>query len=357
MDTRHETETTSTTLSDAPCEILVSRAAVGGAKTPKEERSRLAFTAFAFAIHAGALAVMAFVPPDPWGLAAEELLATDDRLVAYDLVALEMIEQEIDVAEAQDSSDAAGGQGQRHFGEEGQMGRQDAPRSDNRYAIKGPPNNPDPHMARDMAREAATQGILTVMSSNAPTSPFGEEVASGLDPENAVGLLMGSAIGDAFGYGGIAVRGTGRGGGGDGQGTIGLGTWGRIGHGGGPGNGQLRSRRSGQGPTVAISTGTNVRGSLSSDTIRRYIRRNINSIRSCYEQELVRQPDLQGRVAVRFVISGQGAVASSTVDSSTLGNPSAEQCVAHAVQRIGFPQSDDGGVVIVTYPFLFTSVD
>jgi TonB family protein len=71
----------------------------------------------------------------------------------------------------------------------------------------------------------------------------------------------------------------------------------------------------------------------------------------------VRQPDLQGRVAVRFVISGQGAVASSTVDSSTLGSSSAEQCVAHAVQRIGFPQSDDGGVVIVTYPFMFTSAD
>jgi TonB family protein len=67
----------------------------------------------------------------------------------------------------------------------------------------------------------------------------------------------------------------------------------------------------------------------------------------------VRQPDLEGRVAVRFVISGQGAVASSAVDSSTLGDPQAEQCVARAVQRIGFPQTDDGGVVIVTYPFLF----
>ncbi len=130
---------------------------------------------------------------------------------------------------------------------------------------------------------------------------------------------------------------------------------GPIGLGRGPGPGF----NNGSSPSVpTIRTGTaSVRGSLSKEVIRRYIRRHINQIRFCYEQQLARQPDLNGRVAVRFVISSSGAVSSSSVASSTLGDPTAETCIARAVQRIAFPQPEGGGVVIVTYPFMFQSAE
>ncbi len=106
--------------------------------------------------------------------------------------------------------------------------------------------------------------------------------------------------------------------------------------------------------TPSVRTGSaSVRGSLSKEVIRRSIRRHINQIRYCYEQQLARQPNLEGRVQIRFVIAPSGAVTTSTVAGSTMGNPAAEQCIARAVQRITFPQPEGGGVVIVTYPFMF----
>jgi TonB family protein len=280
-------------------------------------------------------------------------------------MAMEMLEQEVEVEDLNkaDNQDQ-GGSGKRHIGEEGQMGRPDAQKNDNRYAIKGPADNPDPHMARERAKEyAATSGILAALQSNAPTSPFGQDTALGVDPENALGLLMGNQIGDSFGYGGLGLRGTGRGGGGNGLGTIGLGNLGTIGHGGGGGSGSGYGRGAGglrghRASAPSIRTGTaEVRGSLSKEVIRRYIRRSINQIRFCYEQQLARRPDLAGRVQIRFVISPSGAVTSSQAAGSTLGEPAVETCVARAVQRIAFPQPEGGGVVIVTYPFMFQSAE
>jgi TonB family protein len=331
----------------------------------KSDRSTLAFTAFAFVAHAAFLFIVFFVPPDPWGLSVEDLLAEDDRFVDYELLAMEMLEQDVEVEDLnkQDNQDQ-GGSGKRHVGEEGQMGRPDAQKNDNRYAIKGPADNPDPHMARERAKEyAANSGILSALQSNAPTSPFGQDSALGVDPENALGLLMGNQIGDSFGYGGLGLRGTGRGGGGNGLGTIGLGNLGTIGHGGGGGSGSGYGRGAGglrghRAAAPSIRTGTaEVRGSLSKEVIRRYIRRSINQIRFCYEQQLARRPDLAGRVSIRFVISPSGAVTSSQSAGSTLGEPTVETCVARAVQRIAFPQPEGGGVVIVTYPFMFQSAE
>lgn len=115
-------------------------------------------------------------------------------------------------------------------------------------------------------------------------------------------------------------------------------------------------KRAPQGSRVvpAISTGAaTVIGSLSKEQIRRHIRLNINQIRYCYEQQLAQRPDLGGRVQIRFVISPSGAVTSSSVAGSTLGSPPAEQCIARAVHAIRFPPPEGGGVVIVTYPFMF----
>ena len=96
-----------------------------------------------------------------------------------------------------------------------------------------------------------------------------------------------------------------------------------------------------------------VRGSLDREIIRRVVRRHINEIRYCYEQELARAPMLAGRAAVQFTINASGAVVASVLASSTLANPRVEACAVQAVRRWAFPQPAGGGIVIATYPFTF----
>ena len=62
--------------------------------------------------------------------------------------------------------------------------------------------------------------------------------------------------------------------------------------------------------------------------------------------------DLQGRVAVKFIISPTGAVQTAAMASSSLGNAKAEQCIVNAVRRWTFPSPEGGGIVVVTYPFV-----
>jgi TonB family protein len=321
------------------------------------------YTGFSLIMHSVFLFLIYFIPPDPEGLSLD-LLDENNRFIKYLLSPPEVQQDEVPEWLKKDKKDdEQGGKGKRHKGEEGQMGKRDSKKTDNHYGIKGPKDNPDPHMARSMAKEMAKNaGILSFLSSaNAPTSPFGADSALGIDPENALGALMGNQVGANFGYGGLGLRGTGRGGGGTGEGTIGLGNLNTIGHGGGGGSGSGYGRgagglggRRGRAPRIR-SGAAMVKGSLSKEVIRRIVHRHINEIKFCYERQLAKRPDLSGRVAIKFIISGTGAVQMAAVASSTLGDPVVENCIAQAVRRWTFPQPEGGGIVIVTYPFQLTS--
>ena len=317
-------------------------------------------------VHSIFLIMFYFLPPRPASLSLD-LLNADSRLVKYLMEPPETIEEETPEWLQDNQDDQEGGKGKRHKGEEGQMGKKEAKKTTNRYGIEGPEDNEDPHMAREEAREQArTAGILGILRQNtgawnSPTSPFGRDTALGNDPMSALGALMGDQIGENFGFGGLGLRGTGRGGGGTGEGTIGLGNLGTIGHGAGGGSGSGYGRgaggfsgRSARVPQIR-SGAADVRGSLSKEVIRRIIRRHINEVRFCYEQELNQRPDLEGRVTISFIISPTGAVQSSAVAQSTMGNARVEQCIATAVRRWTFPSPEGGGIVVVNYPFMLTA--
>ncbi len=308
------------------------------------------------------LTMFYFQPPRPRGLSSD-LLATDSRLIQFLMEPEELEEPEPEWLNGDDSQ--GGGTGKAHEGEQGQMGDEKAEKTKNKYGIQGPEDNPDPVMARQQAEEnARTAGIIGTLASmqgsfNAPTSPYGADFALGNDPTSALGAMTGNDIGQNFGFGGLGLRGTGRGGGGLGQGTIGMGNFGTIGRGGGRGDGEggygsgvggFRGRSAGV-PQVR-SGGAEVRGSLSKEVIRRVVRRHINEVKFCYEQQLNARPDLSGRVTTKFVISPTGSVQSAMVGSSSLRNEAVESCIVSAVRRWTFPAPDGGGVVVVNYPFL-----
>jgi TonB family protein len=96
-----------------------------------------------------------------------------------------------------------------------------------------------------------------------------------------------------------------------------------------------------------------VMGSLDKELIRKVIHANRGQIRYCYESQLNRFPKLNGKVAVKFVISPTGSVSTSSVAQTTVGNAELEACVAGRVRTWQFPKPKGGGVVIVTYPFIF----
>jgi TonB family protein len=110
-------------------------------------------------------------------------------------------------------------------------------------------------------------------------------------------------------------------------------------------------------PEARVIPGTaQVLGAMPKEIIRRVIHRHSPEVRLCYERELLRRPDLTGRVVVRFIISPTGTVTAANVQASTMNHPVLEQCVVAAVRRWTFPQPHGGGIVVVTYPFTFTRV-
>lgn len=96
-----------------------------------------------------------------------------------------------------------------------------------------------------------------------------------------------------------------------------------------------------------------VRGSLDRAIIRRVVRAHVGEVRHCYNQGLVMDPSLAGRVVIQFVIAATGTVSVSVVSSSDLGDEKVGQCIAGAVKRWTFPRTGDG-TVLVNYPFLLS---
>jgi hypothetical protein len=173
------------------------------------------------------------------------------------------------------------------------------------------------------------------------THPTHDALTDGADEPN----ILGGATGTSLGGLGLA----GRGGGGHGSG-IGLGTVGAIGHGSsGFGGGQGRSGRSY--PLVKPgSSSTN--GALDKDIIRRTIRLRMSEFRSCYEKQLQREPDLNGKVVAKFTIGRSGHVVHTTI--ATGMQPDVDACIKRVFTRMVFPKPTNDGVVTVSYPLVFS---
>ncbi|MGA9521360.1 MAG: AgmX/PglI C-terminal domain-containing protein, partial [Myxococcaceae bacterium] len=135
-----------------------------------------------------------------------------------------------------------------------------------------------------------------------------------------------------LGLGGLGTKGGGRGAGG--YGSIDLGGRGKD-------------------VTRVIPGKTTVIGGLDKDVIAKVIRRHQNEIKYCYEQELNKDPALSGKVAVLFTIDPAGSVSDANVSETSLNNATTESCMLARIRRWRFPEPKGGGVVTVTFPWIF----
>ncbi|MEM7609347.1 MAG: AgmX/PglI C-terminal domain-containing protein [Myxococcota bacterium] len=111
----------------------------------------------------------------------------------------------------------------------------------------------------------------------------------------------------------------------------------------------------GDGSSLDADEAPEVRGSLAPEVIRDVIRSHTSQVRYCYEQALVNTPQLSGRLTIRFIISPTGSVQNAVVQSSTLEDEDVGRCVVGVMRRMQFPAPAGGGIVIVNYPFQFSS--
>ncbi len=89
--------------------------------------------------------------------------------------------------------------------------------------------------------------------------------------------------------------------------------------------------------------------SLDKSLIRKPIRAKLPQIRACYEKALEKDPKLEGKVVVKFVIGKDGKVS----ESSGTGLPVVADCVANVVKTIAF-QPNMPEPATVSYPFVFS---
>lgn len=163
------------------------------------------------------------------------------------------------------------------------------------------------------------------------------------DNENRKGDTLGSKIKDtgAGGRGERTVGISGVGTKGKGTGTYGLGT-------GGIGNkGSVEINVGGQEAEFV--------GSMDREAIRRVILNNKRAIRSCYERELQRRPDMYGKLVLQWNIEEKGRVTEASVKSNSLGSRKVANCIISRLRTWRFPEPPPGVIGQVAYPFVFTS--
>lgn len=127
--------------------------------------------------------------------------------------------------------------------------------------------------------------------------------------------------------------------------------------GGTTGMGKLGTGSTGTGGAELLEEESEITGGLDREVIANYIKSQLGQILYCYERQLSAQPELYGKVAVRFTIGPTGAVETQRVAETTLKSPPVESCMLQRVAKWKFPTPEGGTRVNVTYPFLFKSTN
>ena len=208
-------------------------------------------------------------------------------------------------------------------------------------------------------REVAGSGIFAAI-----TASGGEDVGASHVDDLLGGASAGlSSIGSmAIGKGAFVTRSTGGKGGGEGMAER---TGGRVGDVGieRQGVGRAGGAQFGTSGSVNITTqappeisgaGANA-SERSQEAIGHVITREQSRLKRVYEEWLKRDPQISGRLTVKFSLMPDGSVANLTIANSTIANTDFCDAILRYVKRWQFASVAGGGPVEVTVPFNFGS--
>lgn len=86
-----------------------------------------------------------------------------------------------------------------------------------------------------------------------------------------------------------------------------------------------------------------------------FIKARMGLIKACYENALKRNPNLKGKIAIRFTILETGGLADLQTVTNSMGSPDVAGCIT-ATMRSWRTQFKPSGPVTVEYPFVFSPV-
>jgi hypothetical protein len=115
--------------------------------------------------------------------------------------------------------------------------------------------------------------------------------------------------------------------------------------------GRTRRRVPGAAPSVKIGQ-ISVSGALSSDDVRRVVRRSHGRFRVCYERGLIDNPNLQGRIAARFVVDVDGQAAHVGSGGSDFPDSRVISCVVRSFYGLSFPRPARGIATVSIFVLL-----
>lgn len=98
-------------------------------------------------------------------------------------------------------------------------------------------------------------------------------------------------------------------------------------------------------------------GKVDALTVRKKIKKDLPKIHRCYESALRYEPELSGKVSVRFAVVRKGYVKGVHITENTLDNDQVERCVTRVVRAIRFPSRRSGKSLRFTFPFVFAPQD
>jgi hypothetical protein len=345
------------------------RAGTKPAAAPLEglKRSGLGVICGSALMHAAVFAAIAFISPSLG--ATEEDPYDRDRILLMQrmLNASAQLEKENKPDDSEVSTGGDVNAGAQTRGAEGEAGKETAENKNARWSARGTATPETATLPREtVMNEAANWGLIGMLPGamqalNAPTLPWGT-VLNGSDDENKIGHLYGGSMDDALGTGGWGLSGTGQGGGGSAD-AIGLNGMGGLGHTGtclgancggiGVGYGKPGGGYKARQIRVREPGGVTTNGHLPPEVIQRIVRQNFGRFSFCYQNGLKTNPNLEGRVTVKFVIGRDGAVQLSADGGSDIPDASVKQCVVSSFAGMSFP-APDNGMVTVVYPLMFT---
>jgi outer membrane biosynthesis protein TonB len=194
---------------------------------------------------------------------------------------------------------------------------------------------------------AENSGVLRYLNEMGGAAGFG----SGPDAMLVAGIGVIGSHGGPIGDAGFRGKGDGWGaiGGVESIGAVGNG---RVGSGYGAGGGALDAKV--DGAISQLGGEPIILGALDRSLVDDVIKRNMNQIRYCYQRQLNRSPHLAGKITIKFVIARDGSVSAASVKSSSMKNDAVENCLASRFLRLQFPRPKGGGIVMVSYPFMFS---
>jgi hypothetical protein len=211
--------------------------------------------------------------------------------------------------------------------------------STGRYALQGPRDNPDPHLARPVPG----RGFPTAPGSDwrlgtpqvpigsaGPTAPFGRESTLGTDATHAIGQMWGDEVNEDVGENGL----------------------GRVGEAGSVVKrfdiAPLAQNQTAE-PRV-VHTGLQVTGARKASEVGRVMAAHFAAFRACGQADLGDKQGEQRSVTLDFDVLPSGLAVASSAGTNEL-----ERCLDRALSSVSFAASDGSAATHVGYPLHFAA--